>query len=208
MKSAVLTGDVVNSTKLSKEQQKKLEQLLGETLAEFNEELFSKSSNYMQYRGDSFQLVTTTIEQSLQIALRIRLAVKEQFPKNDVRIAIGIGKINTPIASEINKANGSAFINSGKSLDDMQHELLVFKSEEEQLNRSINMVLQLTEVLISKWTTEMCTAMNYLLQGLNQSEIGKRLNIQQPAVSKRINNANADSIMEVLKYYGEMTSKL
>src|SRR5678810_916849 len=92
---AVLTGDIVNSTKLGAAAEKKLVKTLQQLLADYQFEF---------YRGDSFQVYLKEANKALQTALLCRSAAisitqGEQTIASDVRISIGIGQVNTRVLS-------------------------------------------------------------------------------------------------------------
>src|ERR1700744_5780242 len=111
--SAVLTGDIVNSTQLAPDVEQNLlaslEQLLSPYLIEF-------------YRGDSFQVYVKGPAQALRVALSCRvlaigLTGGEDGPVvSDIRISIGIGPVILPVRTP-GTAKGTAFLLSGRLFD-------------------------------------------------------------------------------------------
>jgi class 3 adenylate cyclase len=100
--AAILTGDIVNSTRLSPLQEKQLFELLRRFVAQHKYEFF---------RGDSFQIYIDDPRDALQMALVCRsLAIEltENGERYDVRISIGIGKVNLPI-KDLGIASVSSF---------------------------------------------------------------------------------------------------
>src|SRR5258708_39037055 len=90
---AVITGDIVNSTKLKPKVESKLMSSLHRILAPYPFEF---------YRGDSFQVYLEKPEKSLRLALicrtmAISLSEGEESNRPDTRISIGIGKISAPV---------------------------------------------------------------------------------------------------------------
>ena len=109
--SAVITADIVNSTKLTREEEKKLLQAI---TAIFKENLFEF------YRGDSFQAFIDKPTQALSIALQLRTAAirmpqPNPLARHDIKLSIGIDKVQKPVKS-IRNARGEAFILSGPRL--------------------------------------------------------------------------------------------
>ena len=84
--SAVITADIVNSTKLSTSQGKKLSDNLISIL---------EKRKYEFYRGDSFQVYLKSPVEALSVALQLRTAAMKLLPKitvpvADIRVSIGI----------------------------------------------------------------------------------------------------------------------
>ena len=100
----VLTGDIVNSSKLKAADRR----ILMESLSDFFSRYAVKSRNNLKlkvdfeiYRGDSFQSSLDVPAQSLRMALLIRTYLRSQVAvgktrliASDARIAIGIGSVN------------------------------------------------------------------------------------------------------------------
>ena len=91
--AAIITGDVVNSTKLSPEQEKWLFELLKRLAAKHKHEFF---------RGDSFQIHLDDPRGALHLALMCRclaIGLNENDERYDIRISVGIGEVDHPIKS-------------------------------------------------------------------------------------------------------------
>ena len=93
MVHAVLTGDIVNSTLLDQQQERKLMKMLQHLLTDHKHEFF---------RGDSFQVYIKDPSLALKIALQCRTAAiglnpESTPPISDVRISIGIGSVDSPV---------------------------------------------------------------------------------------------------------------
>ena len=86
---AVLTGDIVNSTRLGLAKDKKLTHALLEIF---------EGDKMEFYRGDSFQAYVKDPRHALRLALLSRTAAIRLFKDEgrviaDIRISIGIGKV-------------------------------------------------------------------------------------------------------------------
>ena len=112
---AVITGDIVNSTKLKAAKEKKLLSILQQVLSPYQFEF---------YRGDSFQVFQKNAADALKIALLCRTAAicisqgSDEASAGDVRISIGIGTVKTPVKA-LSTAKGEAFILSGRAFDEI-----------------------------------------------------------------------------------------
>ena len=90
---AVITADIVNSTRLKKAEEKMLISNLSFIL---------KSYKFEFYRGDSFQAYIPDPKQALKVVLQVRAAAKRlssgfSSPFTDIRASIGIGNITEPV---------------------------------------------------------------------------------------------------------------
>lgn len=102
---SVITGDIINSRKVSPDKWLKL----------LKDELntFGKSPGFWEiYGGDTFQVRLDDPINALTAAIRLKAVIKQQKPL-DVRFAIGIGGM-TFASKRITECNGPAFIHSGE----------------------------------------------------------------------------------------------
>ena len=111
---AVLTGDIVNSTGLSRQQEKNLFTSISNT---FNGHKFE------YFRGDSFQAFLQDPTPALNMALLCRaqaigIASEEGKHSFDVRISIGLGQAKSPVKN-VGTSVGEAFLLSGRAFDEM-----------------------------------------------------------------------------------------
>ena len=138
---AVLTGDIINSTK---DEHLQWLDTLKKVLSQYGKE----PKNWEIFRGDSFQLEISP-EIALYCAIHIKAAIKQQ-PDLDVRIAIGIGnKIYS--AEKITQSNGEAFIFSGESFDKIHKDRMVIKTPWKDLTNEVNLYLDLALLTMNSW---------------------------------------------------------
>src|SRR5688572_7677933 len=137
-KVAVLTGDVIDSTKLSVSEREKFDKLLHQGLTEI-----AGKNNFEIFRGDSFQVLLTNPDQALKTAIQLRCWLRKQhiyeqsqignskgkikakaqpitssYKKGiiDARLSIGIGSVSYK-SKNIKTSDGEAFQLSGRALD-------------------------------------------------------------------------------------------
>jgi hypothetical protein len=147
---SVLTGDIVNSSKIPDAGVSLMKSL--------NKFLNQQKKNYPDikfeiYRGDAFQIVLFQPELAIKLAILIRTFVISSSPtptqRYDVRISIGLGTADK-LDNKVTLSNGQAFIFSGHGLDKIKiKERLVFKSGDEQLNSDLFMSTTALSVIIS-----------------------------------------------------------
>ena len=214
---AVLTGDIVDSTKLTAINRKKLIELLNGFFSKLN----VKTRNNLQlkvsfeiYRGDSFQGVLDNPNDALLVALLIRsyLQGKVVFPKQatktDARIAIGLGKI-TYRAKTLAESDGEAFVFSGRLLDSMKKlpNRIAIQSGRKVLNDEMETNLVLLEAIVNKWTAAQAEVVYYKLMNYTEVAIAEILNIKQPTVNERSKAASWVAIDRLVKRYQQLTIK-
>lgn len=192
---AIITGDIVNSRKLSSEIWmdgfKQLLNVFGKTPIEWE-----------IYRGDEFQLEIKNPEEALIIALRIKAYFKTL--KLDARMSIGFGEM-TYKAEKISESNGTAFSRSGEVFETLKKQKinLAINSGNEIVDAEINFMLRLSLTFMDNWLAQSAEFVLTAIENpsLSQEEIGVKLGINQAAVSKRQKRAQFDLVLEMEKNF-------
>lgn len=191
----IITGDIVNSRKLSSiiwiDGFKQLLNTFGKNPIEWE-----------IYRGDEFQLEVKNPEETLIIALQIKSYFKSI--KLDVRMSIGFGEM-TYKAKKISESNGSAFSRSGEVFETLKKQKinLAINSGNETFDAEINLMLRLSLVFMDNWLVQSAELVLAAIENpsLSQEEIGVKLGINQAAVSRRRKRAQFDLVMEMENYF-------
>lgn len=191
----IITGDIVNSRKLSSiiwiDGFKQLLNTFGKNPIEWE-----------IYRGDEFQLEVKNPEEALIIALHIKSYFKTM--KLDVRMSIGFGDM-TYKANKISESNGSAFSRSGEVFETLKKQKinLAINSGNETFDAEINLMLRLSLVFMDNWLVQSAEFVLAAIENpsLSQEEIGVKLGINQAAVSRRRKRAQFDLVMEMENYF-------
>jgi hypothetical protein len=191
----IITGDIVNSRKLSSkiwiDGLKKLLNTIGKNPIEWE-----------IYRGDEFQLEVKKPEDALMIALHIKSYFKSI--KLDVRMSIGFGDMNYK-AKKISESNGSAFTRSGEVFETLKKQKinLAINSGNEAFDTEINFMLRLALTFMNNWLAQSAEFVLTAIENptLSQEEIGVKLSINQAAVSRRRKRAQFDLVMEMEQYF-------
>lgn len=192
---AIITGDIVDSRKLSSkiwiDGLKKLLNTFGKNPIEWD-----------IYRGDEFQLEVKNPEDALFFALQIKSYFKSI--KMDVRMSIGLGEM-TYKAKKISESNGSAFSRSGDVFETLKKQKinLAINSGNAAFDGEINLMLRLCLTFMDNWLAQSAEFVLTAIENpsLSQEEIGVKLGINQAAVSRRRKRAQFDLVMEVEKYF-------
>ena len=206
-KVAILTGDVVDSTKLLPTKRGELARLLRETLGNV-----SGNGVYDIYRGDSFQVQIPDPVQSLRTSIQIRCKLRQAFvqekkPVIDARISIGIGSV-TYQASRVSESDGEAYQLSGRTLDAMKESRLQIKTGDEAFNGWIDAICLLLDVIISGWTAQQSEVIYELLNGERQQDIAKRIGITQASVNDRLRTAHWHALEATVVFFEEKIKKI
>ena len=200
---SVLTGDIINSSKLGNSQRK----VLLEQMKQLFDELCKKDTNLKIdiFRGDSFQCIQTNIDRAMLTTLKIKAGLKRSsLAKTGVnaRIAIGIGEISI-FSDKIQESDGEAFRNSGQMLDKLKslESTLMFKSPWNDVNEEMDVHCFTLDAITGRWSPQMAEVVFELLDGLKQVQIAAKLGIKQPSVNQRIKLANWSAIEKVLQRF-------
>ncbi len=209
---AVITGDLIDSTKYTSQE---LDTILDVVNQEFEHFRSTYDTDFKIFRGDSFQGIVINPTIALDLVIAIKTAVNKIPIKNkkisglpDFRIAIGIGTINLKRES-ILESNGEAFQFSGKALDTMKGDYprLLLKTADNNLNDEFNVHFSLLDSVTSKWSMSSAEVIYYLHKGYKEVKIAETLGINQSAVNHRKKVANWDSIALLLDRYQAVVSK-
>jgi hypothetical protein len=208
---AVITGDIVKSRKLGKGRIKALE-----TLKEALNSLMNFKGNSIGgisdiFRGDSFQIIVSKVDFALEIAifLKARLSTESIKGKNiDIRIAIGIGKIESFNKDNIPESDGEAFRLSGSALDNIsKYRRFSIKSSIDELNKQLEFISSSIDSITRRWSTEQAEAILLWLKGDTQISISKKLGISQPAVNQRLQLGGHFALDESFELFKHLIKK-
>lgn len=199
---AIITGDIINSQDTDSEVWlPKLRDLLGSWSA--------SPENWDVYRGDEFQ-VKCSVDQVFQKSLMIKSLIKKT-ENLDVRLAIGIGN-EVFLSEKITESNGSAYVNSGRLLNDIKTDgrTLAIRTENENVNRDLNILFRWASIDFDSWTVATAEIIHRMLTNaeLTQDQLAKDLNISQSSVSQRLKRANYDLIHDTNLFFRKKIAEL
>ena len=203
---AVLTGDIVNSTKLGPEDEKLLLKKLHQILEPYTFEF---------YRGDSFQAYLPDNTLALETALMCRTAAIGINPEaapaiSDVRIGIGIGSVVHPVR-DLASAKGEAFLLSGRALDslDKTRGRLVIDAENNPLaNLAFAGMASYINSIYAQMTAKQAEVIFDLLRGETQQQVADKLNRSKSTISQHVTAGRWDEIEDILKNFKSIAALL
>ncbi len=202
---AVLTGDIVNSTRLTSAKEKQLlsriKNLFGSHIVEF-------------YRGDSFQAYVVTATDALKLALLCRTAAIS-FSKGekevlfDIRVSIGVGQVNSPVKT-LESARGEAFLLSGRRFDEIAKgpQRLVITSSNALANEGLQVIADYLDAVFELMTGKQAEVIFELLQGQQQQQVAKKLKKTKSTIHQRVSSGRWPEIERLLKQYENIINLL
>lgn len=194
---AVITGDIVNSTKLPASKTSRLTQRIIE--------VFDKNKNEF-YRGDSFQAYIKEPKEALRLALLCRTAAiniaKDEKVVSDVRISIGIGNITGTIRS-LKTAKGEAFVLSGRMLDEIikTEQRLAITSSNRLANEGLQVIADYINSIFQLMTAKQAEVIFELLLGQQQQAVAKKLKKTKSSIHQRVTAGRWPEIERLLQQY-------
>jgi hypothetical protein len=180
---AVITADMVNSTGFAREDAALWLEELIQTLREST--TFQWVLKPEIYRGDSFQGVLKSANDAMLVAVLARAVMRSKSPNTDLRVAIGIGKIEL-VTDRAGTSDGEAFRLSGRLADHIRLQKARIGIALPVPSEPLNATLDLLETVIESWTTAQSEVIVALLQNQTITQIAERLHISQSAASQRV----------------------
>ncbi len=203
---AVLTGDIVDSTKRpDKAHPRDLSRTLREAAKAAAAAIPAAGLSTLDiFRGDSWQLLVKEPSHALRAALYVRTYIRGGEARGriswDTRIAIGIGPVEWLDPNKISRSQGAAFVASGEALDGL------VKSKRRMAMRvaggggspGLEAVVALLDALAGQWTAKQAWAIHGALAARTQAEIARSFvpPVTQQTVAAHLDKANWD-VLEI-----------
>jgi hypothetical protein len=203
---AVLTGDIVNSTKLLPEQETRLIDVL-------NQVLKAQTDLHEFYRGDSFQAYLSRPADALHVALVCRgMAIqiqgeKEDIPRIgfDIRISIGVGEVPEKIDS-LGTTKSEAFLNSGRQFEELREreQNLAIISTEPMANVGFQVIADYLDSIFKSMTVRQADVIVHLLQGITQQQLAITQSKSKSTISELAAAGRWSEIERLLQQYEKL----
>ncbi|MCK0170658.1 SatD family protein [Aliiroseovarius sp. S1123] len=193
---AVLTGDIIGSTSLSKEA---LDQIVARLKAATIEMSDWKTENnaiktaFARRGGDGWQAILTAPELALRAALFLRASLMAMGPYQ-TRIAIGTGSgdVSHQTMADPNHGYGHAFFSSGRLLENLPRNATL----QHATAGGTAAASSLADHISSTWTEAQAHAMALAIAPENHTQqvIADQLGISRQAVAKSLKSAGYPAI--------------
>ena len=149
----VVTGDIVDSTRLSASDRDRLLSVLNTLLLDADPH---GERNSAIFRGDSFQIKLSQPSQAARVALSIRSGLICATPPAatalwDARISVGVGE-EAYVGDNVGKSDGEAFRLSGRRLDEMKNSRLSFLTASNFVNEELAVEVNFIDDIVSHWS--------------------------------------------------------
>jgi hypothetical protein len=193
----VISGDIVNSTKLTSDQ---FEQLL-KRIKDIQKWITdgNTSNAHSIERGDEFQSLVHDIENSLRYTIIYRIGIKALGNEFDSRISFAIAS-NADLRESVSESMGEAFILSGRGLKALKSERLFFNSDRFELTEHFELLFKYLDRQLTELTSRQCEVMLPMLQtneDLSINELAEKFDVAAPTVSKSLKASGWPLISEL-----------
>ncbi|MDZ4086146.1 MAG: hypothetical protein U1E69_05010 [Tabrizicola sp.] len=198
---AVLTGDLVASTRHSADQvdaaMQALRHAAGQIAAWHSP---PGNTRFTRFRGDGWQLALTAPGLALRAAVVLQATLGAMGLES--RISIGIGPAESLGTTDLADAAGKAFELSGQGLDKMADASRIAIAGPSVTDADA-MIADLLGERMGRWTAAQAEAAALQLASpdrtLTLAEVGKALGISPQAVNDRVRGAGCGTIASVLR---------
>lgn len=208
---AVLTGDIVGSSRLSADERRALHGHFRESAARLEAAFEGQVLHRPELvRGDSWQFAVAQPERALRIALFFRALVQFSLPgaNIDTRLALGFGTIDFLPGGELSSGDGEAYRLSGEGLEALQKPyrmgLFFPKRFRSLLSDGLDVIVKLLDRQAGRWTEAQAESVAGAMLELTQQMIATNWverEITQQAVAQHLDRAGWATIEFSLEYF-------
>lgn len=198
---AVISGDIINSTKLNTEQFDLLLQRLKKL-----QELISSENTLNAHsieRGDEFQTVVHDIEHALRYTIIYRVGIKALGKNYDSRISFALAS-KADLRESVSESMGDAFFLSGRGLKTLKSERLFFSADNNELTERFNLLIKYLDKQLTELTSRQCEVLLPMLKhnnGMSLTELADTLDIASATASKSLKASGWQLISELNGYF-------
>lgn len=194
---AVISGDIVNSTKLTSDQFDQLLKRIKDIQGWITK---GNSSNaHSIERGDEFQTVVHDIENALRYTIIYRVGIKALGKEFDCRISFAIAS-NADLRVLVSESMGEAFVLSGRGLKALKNDRSLFSSDRFELTKHFDLLFKYLDRQLTELTSRQCEVMLPMLrtnEGLPISELAEKLDVATATASKSLKASGWQLISEL-----------
>ncbi|MBR6104840.1 MAG: hypothetical protein IKP81_07265 [Paludibacteraceae bacterium] len=202
MITAILTGDIEDSSNIDTRFRGKL----SETLYSIIEDFKSVSPDVCIdiFRGDSFQIEVKEPERAVRLAILLRAGLRAATPilgtkPWDARISIGLGSVSYR-TDRLGTSDGEAFVNSGHGLDEIGKRKLTVRTPWADFDESVDLLTEFVDDIVSNWTIpQSAVVYQKLLTNKSQKEIADDKKQTKANISIILGKSKASLIRKYIK---------
>ncbi|MGO3738778.1 hypothetical protein [Marinomonas foliarum] len=194
---AVISGDVVSSTKLTSDEFEQLLQRVKDIQAWITEG--NASNLHSIERGDEFQTIVHDIRNALKYAILYRIGIKALGKVFESRISFAIAS-NADLRASVSESMGEAFVLSGRGLKALKSDRFIFHSEHPKLTERFDLLFKYLDRQLTELTSRQCAVLVPMLrnqEGLSVSELADKLDIATATASKSLKASGWPLISEL-----------
>jgi hypothetical protein len=192
----VLIADVIHSSRRAR-----LSALLAVGLRRANRVHLREKRIRVPYAvtaGDEFQTVVGSIEMVPGLIFDLR----RQMRPLDLRIGIGIGKIQGRVRAPVNRLVGDAFANAREAIAEVKKgghaypRLTAFRSSNQSFDRITNLVYGLNDTLVLDMTEEQWRALNAYVDSSGVESAAQKLRVNVSTLSRNLKRSHFRQLAE------------
>lgn len=193
---AVLTADVIGSSRYGGADRRRLDQILRRAFVDVERRFRGAIHTRMAFRitaGDEFQCVIADVSRVFDVLtyLRATVATGGLEPPIRFRASLGVGDISLPKRDNPYEEDGTAFLRSRRGLEEMAKgrapvrwtKLLTGVTE---ADTAADAVLCLADYMQQAWTLPQWEAVRWSVLGLKREQVASKLGIAHQNVTKRL----------------------
>jgi hypothetical protein len=187
---AVLTGDIIRSTRLVPAALDAAMARLSEAAAAMSAWEGATPARFTRFRGDGWQCLAPAPGLALRASLFLRANLRALDREADTRISSGIGPGALPASGDLAAASGAAFELSGRGLDRMarSQQFAVAWARPPAASTVIAAVFALCDEISRLWTPAQAEVMAESLSPGEEAQraLAAERGISQQAIAKRL----------------------
>ncbi|MCR8558350.1 SatD family protein [Mucilaginibacter sp. BJC16-A38] len=205
---AVITGDIINFTRLDNDKRQRIIASTEKLLKSW----VDKPTDAEVFRGDSYQFIMDDVEDAIKKSIQLICWFKKQPENNNKinlssRVSVGIGGIAYKGKSVLD-SDGEAFHQSGRSFDKMgADEILTIKTTNEEINQQLTIILSFINLFVNQWKANQAEVVYLACEGYTQTKMAEALGIKQGAVNNRLKVAKWKEVEKGINYISKLVTK-
>lgn len=208
MNKGVITGDVVDSTKI----EAKWRPMVIDTLKAVVSDFSSLATMRLEmFRGDSFQIVVDDIQSAITVALTVRARLRATSTEGnsgwDARVALGVGDMSYDSGSIVT-SDGEAFRLSGHAFDSLGKRRLSVATAWPQVDEILGLNTKFVDETITSWSVKQARVVyGELLTSKTQKDLAEHLGMSPQNINYIWNLSKCPLILEYIELYRKLINK-